>query len=235
MTTARLREEVARLRQRTRPARPLRSERETLEDWQLREIPRRNREIPGTVKVCRSRLGWLRMTGQLSGFTTAEALVDDIMTGPDGSGSLLPPSERSRVLVSREVYLAVWRGDPGLGHLEPIPAEWVEILDAAETWRERLQSVPPATFARWVLENRRAMQEHGSEAGQIEALGEQCLWPFGITEALLESVVGPDRDALTSEELGWQLNAPLQDLFVSEWAFEVQEEVRKIDEREGGN
>jgi len=156
------------------------------------------------------------------------------MEGPDGSGCLQPPEERSRIMVEREVYLAVWRGDEGLQHLR-VPGEWAEILDASEQWRARLESVPPVVFARWLVENRRAMQEDGSEAGQIEALGEQCLGPFGITEALLESVVGPDRDALTSEELGWQLNAPLQDLFVSEWAFEVQEEVRKIDEREGGN
>jgi hypothetical protein len=233
MTTARLKQELARLRQRTRPARPLRSERESFEDFQAREIPRRNRELPSSVKLARSRIGWLRMVGDLLGFASAEQLIEDVSEAPDGSGSRLPPQERSRVLIEREVYASIWRGDPGLQHLS-VPPEWAEVLDASETWRARLQSVPPATFARWLVEARRVMQD-GSADAQIEALAGRHLREYRIDEPLLERVVGQGVLDLSSEELRWMLNASLQDLFVSQWAFEVGEEIRKLDEREGGN
>jgi hypothetical protein len=234
VSTEQLRQEVTRLRERHAAARPRRrSTSERFEDWQFRERHRRVRELPRSTKAARSRIAWLALVGDLRGFSSAEQLIADILQSPDGSGGRQPPSERSRIMVEREVFASIWRRDPGLGHLEPIHAEWAEILDAAEQWRERLQSVPPATFARWLVENRRAIQD-GSEAGQIEALGDRYLGEYAINEGLLQAVVGPDRDALSPEELSWMLNASLQDLFVSEWAWEVGEEVRKIDEREGG-
>jgi hypothetical protein len=232
MSTAQLRQEVARLRERALPAKPVRSEAERFSSWQARARIRRNQEAPRSVKVARSRIAWLRLVGKLRDFSSSEQLIEDIMTGPDGSGGLQPPEERSRILVEREVYSAIRRKDPGLGHLEELPGEWAEMFAAADEWRERMLAVPIGTLARWVIATRRLV-ERGAEE-EIDALSAEHLGPYGIDAQLLERVVGPDRAVLSSEETGWMIHAPLSDDFCSQWAFKVGEETRKIDEREGG-
>ena len=91
-----------------------RSEAERYKDWQARASIRRDQETPRSAKVTRSRIAWLRRVGKLGEFASAEHLiVDDIMAGPDGSGGLQPPEERSRTLVEHEVYSSVKRRDSG--------------------------------------------------------------------------------------------------------------------------
>jgi hypothetical protein len=225
---------LSRLEERRRLVRPLRSERERFEDWQLRVRIRRDRKTPRSVKVCRSRIAWLRLVGKLSDFESAEELIADVMTAPDGSGGRQPPEERSRTLVEREVFAAIWRQDEGLGHLE-LPPEWAEMLAAADEWRAKMLSVPVQELAHWVIAIRALIQQEAGEAGEkIDGLCAECLGPYGVDEQLLERVVGPDRAVLTSEEVGWMIHGPLQGDYCSEWAWQVGEAVREIDEREGG-
>ena len=172
-----------------------------------------------------------------SGFTTAEDLIADILQGPDGSGCQQPPEERSRTLVEHTVYAAIWRGDPGLGHLEPIPAQWVQILDASEQWRQGMLAVPTEVLARWVIACRPLIERYPAGVdGEIDRVCEEFLGPYGISEELLERVTGRGSlGDLTSEETGWLVYAPLADDYCSEWCWLTHEAVREIDKTQGGN
>jgi hypothetical protein len=229
---------VSRLEERRRPAQGrTRSEVETFQDWQLRAETERDRKIPPSAKVARSKLAWLRRVDKFSDFESAQQLVQDIMQGPDGSGCQQPPEERSVVLVRWAVYFAIWRGDEGMSHLATqVPPEWVSVFRAGEEWREKMLGVPTEVLARWVVACRPFLQhERDGVDGELDRITAKHLGPFGINESLLERVVGRGVFDLTSEETGWLIHAPLADDYCSPWCWLTHEAVRKIDETQGGN
>jgi hypothetical protein len=237
VSTARLREEISRLRERVKPTPPARSEEERYRDWQARASIARREATPPSVKIASVKLRWLRRVDKFSDFESAQQLAQDILLGPDGSGCQQPPEERSSVLVRREVFFAIWCGTEGTAHLATqVPPEWASMFRAAEEWRQKMLAVPTEVLARWVLACRPFLQhERDGVDGEIDRITEEHLGPYGISEELLERVAGPDRDVLSPEEVHWLVYAPLADDYCSPWCWLTHEAVREIDQREGGN
>ena len=208
-----------------------RSEAERYKDWQARASIRRNQETPRSAKVARSRIAWLRRVGKLGEFASAEHLIDDIMAGPDGSGGLQPPEERSRTLVEHEVYSSVKRRDSGLEHLQ-VPPQWAEALEASEKLREGFLSMLPEHFAQYFVQ-RCAMQERGEPEAALEDHARRYEEPYGITRELLTTALGPDAGLLTDEERSWIITAPLDDVMTGERGWRIAEAIRRaVDETE---
>lgn len=232
MSTARLREEISRLRERSGTGARVRSQRETFGEWQLRAETECDRKTPPSVKVARAKLRWLRRVDKFSDFESAQQLVQDIVLGPDFSGCQQPPEERSSVLVRREVFFAAWCGDAGMAHLATqVPPEWSSAFRAGQEWREKMLSVPVTKLAEWVIACRPLIERYPDGVdGEIDRVCEEFLGPYGISEELLERAAGVGSlGDLTSEETGWLVYAPLADDYCSEWCWLTHEAVREID------
>jgi hypothetical protein len=97
--------------------------------------------------------------------------------------------------------------------------------------------MPIEAVAVWVRANRALMQREatGEEIDALAAKHLGPLRPYGIDKRLLERAVGQDAGGLSPAEGGWMIYAPVADDLCSEWAWRVREQVRKLDETEGGS
>ena len=230
MSTAQLRREITRLRERARPAGPVRSEADRYRDWQARARIRRNEQTPQDVKHTRCLVALFRIQGSLAG-ESAERLLERIAEHAyDASGSGSKAGSRSLALIEAEFWRAVHAREEGLEHLE-LPPEWAEVFAAADEWRERLLAVPLEALACWVRAIR-CLLERDAEA-EIDALTAKHLGPYGIDLPLLEKAAGRDVGGLSPAEEAWMIHAPVADDLCSEWAWRVAEQVRKLNEAGG--
>ena len=239
MSTGQLRADIRRLRERARPAMPVRSEAERFSYWQARARIRRNELTPQDVKHTRSMIALFRIQGSLAG-ESAERLLERIAAYPHDPGTLAGEAEaegRSLALIEAELWRAVYHGEEGLEHMAgEMPDARRDALAAADRWRDRLLGIPIEAVAVWVRANR-ALKERGT-GEEIDALAAKHLGPlgpYGIDKRLLERAVGQDAGGLSPAEGSWMIYAPVADDLCSEWAWRVREQVRKLDETEGGS
>lgn len=225
---------LSRLEDRARSAKAalVRSEEERRERWLRRQRDARRENTPKCVFHARSYLGWLRLVGKLSDFASAAELIERIMEAPDASGFRQPPETRSRSVIEREVYVAIRRGDEGLAHLS-IPREWDAALVASEKLRERYLAMPAEHVALWWLEAGE-LQERGEPEAALEAHERSYEEPYGITEEVLRTALGPNAAVLTDEERGWMLRAAMDDdreaeAAVWEQRWQIREAVRHME------
>jgi hypothetical protein len=166
-------------------------------------------------------VGWL-------GRYSAGSLVDAILFGDPRLGTRAETAELSRPMVEATVYRAIYDAEPGLEHMAAeLPPEWADAFRAADEWRERLTSMPIADLARWQVEHS-ALVERGATTDEIIEHAAERMGPFGITEALMERVMGPDVAELSPKEGAWLIYAPVADALCSEWAWQVVEHARKL-------
>jgi hypothetical protein len=230
---ARLGDRLARLEGRARPAAPVPSEEERRERWLWRQRDARRELTPKTVYHVGSMIRWLRMVGKIP--ANVEALIERILEAPDASGYRQAPEERSPAVTEAEVWRAVHNREPGLEHLAAeMPPEWADAFRAADEWRDKLLSMPLEAVARWVIANRRLMDQEEATGEKIVALAAAHMGPYGIDEPLLERVASPARGVHDAEAGGWMIHAPVADDLCSEWAWRVAERIRQLDES-GGN
>jgi hypothetical protein len=130
-------------------------------------------------------------------------------------------------VTEREVYAAIRRKEEGLGHLT-IPAEWEAALAASESVRDAFLSMPPEHFAKWRAEAR-AMKERGEPKAAIEEHARLHEEPYGISQELLTTALGPNRAMLTDQERNWMLIAPLGDGMAEEWRWQIAQAIRRIE------
>jgi hypothetical protein len=208
-------------------AAPVRSEESRYRDWQARAAIASRENTPKCVFHARSYLAWLRMVGKLPSFASAADLIEQILEAPDASGYRQPPETRSRSVTEREVYAAIRRRDEGLEHLT-IPTEWDAALGASETLRDGFLSMPPEHFATWRVESA-AMKERGEPKAAVEEHARRYEEPYGISQELLTTALGPNRAVLTDEECHWMLIAPLDDAMAGEWGWQIVEAIRRIE------
>jgi len=180
-----------------------------------------------------------RIQGSLAG-ESAERLLERIAAYPHDPGTLAGEAEaegRSLALIEAELWRAVYHGEEGLEHMAgEMPDARRDALAAADRWRDRLLGIPIEAVAVWVRANR-ALKERGT-GEEIDALAAKHLGPlgpYGIDKRLLERAVGQDAGGLSPAEGSWMIYAPVADDLCSEWAWRVREQVRKLDETEGGS
>jgi hypothetical protein len=230
VSTGQLRADIRRLRERARPAMPVRSEAERFSYWQARARIRRNELTPQDVKHTRSMIALFRIQASLAG-ESAERLLERIAAYPHAPGTLAGEAEaegRSLALIESELWRAVYHGEEGLEHMAgEMPDAWRDALAAADRWRDRLTGMPIEALAPWVIANRALMQREAT-GEEMVALFAEHLAPHGITKALMERVMGPDVVELSPEERGWLIYAPVADTLSSEWAWQVVEHIRKL-------
>jgi hypothetical protein len=231
---------LSRLEERARPAGPVRSEAERFSYWQARARIRRNELTPQDVKHTRSMIALFRIQGSLAG-ESAERLLERIAAYPHDPGTLAGEAEaegRALALIEAELWRAVYHGGEGLEHMAgEMPDAWRDALAAADRWRDQLLGMPIEAVAVWVRANRALMQREatGEEIDALAAKHLGPLGPYGIDKRLLERAVGQDAGGLSPAEGGWMIYAPVADDLCSEWAWRVREQVRKLDETEGGS
>jgi hypothetical protein len=207
-------------------AAPVRSEEERRQRWLWRQRHARRENTPKCVFHARSYLAWLRMVGKLPTFASAAELIEQILEAPDASGYRQPPETRSRSVTEREVYAAIRRRDEGLEHLT-IPTKWDAALGASETLRDGFLSMPPEHFAKWWVESA-AMQERGEPKAVVEEHARRYEEPYGISEELLTTALGPKREVLTDEERNWMVCTPLEGVISGEWGWQMEQAVCRI-------
>ena len=226
---ARLEARLARLEDRASSANaaPVRSEEERRQRWLWRQRDARRENTPKCVFHARSYLAWLRMVGKLPSFASAAELIERIMEAPDASGYRQPPETRSRSVTEWEVYAAIRRKDEDLGHLT-IPAEWEAALGASESVRNGFLCMPLEHFAKWRVESA-AMKERGEPKAVIEEHARRYEEPYGISQELLTTALGPNGAVLTDEECHWMVCAPLDDTMAEEWRWQIAQAIRRIE------
>jgi hypothetical protein len=207
---------------------PQRSEAERRSYWEARQKISRNEQTPPDVKHARSMIALFRLQGYLSKWTAAE-LIEAVVSRPhDAAGVGSEVEGRSLSLIESEVWRAVHDGGPDVEHLAgELPPEWADALAAADEWRERLTSMPIADLARWQVEHG-ALVERGASTDEIIEHAAERMGPFGISEELMERVMGPDVAENSPKEGAWLIYAPVADALCSEWAWQVVEHVRKL-------
>ena len=208
-------------------AAPVRSEEDRRQRWLRRWRDARRENTPKCVFHARSYLDWLRMVGKLPSFASAAELIEQILEAPDASGYRQPPETRSRGVIEREVYAAIRRRDEGLEHLT-IPTEWDAALGASEKLRGGFLSMPPEHFATWWVESA-AIQERGEPKAVVEEHAGHYGEPYGISEELLTTALGPNGAMLTDEECNSMVRAPLDDAMAGEWGWQIAQAIRRIE------
>jgi hypothetical protein len=220
---ARLGDRLSRLEDRARPAAPVLSETERHKRWLWRQRDRRRDATPKSAFHARERLAWLRMVGRVPG--DAEALIEEVMAAPDASGYMQPPEERSRPVTEAVIFRAIYYREPGLEHLaEQVPEEWSAAFEAAETLAQRFLSMPPAVVAKWWLEAR-TLRERGASDAEIAAHAASYERPYGITEELLTTALGPDREILDDQERHWIVGESIADAMLGEWGWAIEKQI----------
>ena len=221
-----LRRRAARLEEQHGGARTELSEHARRERWLQQQRFSLRGAMPPAVSHVRSFIAWMLMVGQMP--DDPEALIERLMAAPDASGYCQPPEERSRAVVEGEVWRAVYHGEEGFEHLE-CPPQWAAAFEAAYEARERFLSMPPGHVANWAVERRR-MQERGATPEEIEEHDRHFEEPYGLSDELAATALGPYADVLTDAERYWMLAAaPLGDVLGGSWGWQVAEQVRKLE------
>jgi hypothetical protein len=213
---------VAKIEERRTPPklRP-RSEAQRRAYWEARQKRRYTEHQPRSVFHARDFINHRRLVGWLGRYN-AESMID----------AIVGDTELSRPMVEHTVYRAIYDGEAGLQHMQTeLPDKWADAFRAADEWREKLASVPVEVAAVWVRAHRTLIKERGSQArDEMLALDKKHMSPYGITEELLERVCGPDRDLLPAQEAHWMVYSPIAGVLRSDWAWEIQQRVEKLDE-----
>jgi hypothetical protein len=229
-----VRRRLARIEERHAAARPRkRSAAERRSEWEARQRISYNEHQPRSVFRARDFIGHRQLIGWLSRYS-AEDLIDAILFGDPRVGTRGETTELSPRMVEATVYRAIFDEEDGMAHMQAeLPPAWADAFRAADEWRERLLSVPTAEAAVWVRAHRTLIKERGT-GDEMLALALKTVGPYGVTEELLERACGPDRDLLVGQEVHWMVYSPIANVLCSsDWAWEIRERVKKLDELGG--
>jgi hypothetical protein len=138
-----------------------------------------------------------------------------------------PPSE---VATRRVVARAIYDQEEGTENMV-CPPEWRESFSAGEEFRERYVAIPDEALVKAFMHLQEVEEDEKDRLACWNVLHGES---FGITEDLLQSVVGPDFGEITKEERIRRLNVYLADDVCDEKEWRVCSQMNRLRGVAGG-
>ncbi|MGF1472423.1 MAG: hypothetical protein ACFB50_11890 [Rubrobacteraceae bacterium] len=128
-----------------------------------------------------------------------------------------PENGRSRPIVKREVYLAIYRGEEGARHMTCPPA-WRKAFAAGEELLRRYEAIPDEAHARSYVELGEIAEEDEEARTRWK---ERYEYACGLTEELAVTAIGPDLEDVATEECERRLEECLAPAIHGEKGYRV--------------
>ncbi len=138
-----------------------------------------------------------------------------------------PEKGRHRSTIEREVYLAIYRGEQGTGHMK-CSEEWRKAFDAGDALLRQYEAIPDEVLASGYVELGNLSNENEEEYSRWKELYYD---DYGFTEALVEVACGPDAAEVSEDENQRRLEEHTASALYGEKGYRIRRLMERLTER----